>query len=108
MSRKNRIEELVNKELVPIYLNVEDESGNHHVPEGAQTHFKLTVVSTCFIDLSRLARHRLLNHLLNKEFELGLHALSMHLYTPEEWEKRGNSVLQSPSCRGGFKKDQET
>lgn len=39
MSRKNRIEELLHQELTPVYLNVEDESGNHHVPEGAQTQF---------------------------------------------------------------------
>ncbi|WP_454781075.1 BolA family protein [Legionella sp. WA2022007384] len=105
MSRKNRIEQLVKQELVPIYLNVEDESGNHHVPEGAQTHFKLTVVSSQFTDLSRVARHRLLNQLLKEEFELGLHALSMHLFTPDEWKSRGNSVLNSPVCKGGFNKE---
>ncbi|KTC83194.1 BolA family protein [Legionella cincinnatiensis] len=106
MSRKNRIEELLNQELTPVYLNVIDESANHHVPEGAQTHFKVTVVSFHFNDLSRIARHRLLNHLLHKEFEFGLHALSMHLFTPNEWEKRNKTVLQSPACKGGFKKDE--
>lgn len=105
MSRKNRIEELVNQELAPVYLNVEDESGNHHVPEGAQTHFKLTVVSSRFTDLSKIARHRLLNQLLKEEFELGLHALSMHLFAPDEWERRGNTVLNSPACKGGFNKE---
>lgn len=106
MSRKFRIEELLKQELTPAYLNVEDESANHHVPEGAQTHFKVTVVSFRFNDLSKIARHRLLNHLLYKEFELGLHALSMHLFTPDEWEKRNNTVAQSPACRGGFKKNE--
>ncbi len=105
MSRTNRIEELVNQELSPVFLNVEDESANHHVPEGAQTHFKLTIVSSRFTDLSRIARHRLLNQLLSEEFELGLHALSMHLFTPDEWEARNNTVLQSPACKGGFKKE---
>ncbi|HHF7366338.1 TPA: BolA family protein [Legionella bozemanae] len=105
MSRKNRIEKLVSQELVPVYLNVEDESANHHVPEGAQTHFKITVVSSRFIDLSRIARHRLLNQLLKEEFELGLHALSMHLFTPDEWNDRNKTVLQSPVCKGGFNKE---
>lgn len=105
MLRKNRIEELINQELVPVYLNVEDESANHHVPEGAQTHFKITVVSSRFIDLPRIARHRLLNQLLKEEFELGLHALSMHLFTPDEWEGRNKTVLQSPACKGGFNKE---
>ncbi|KTD40978.1 BolA family protein [Legionella parisiensis] len=107
MSRKNRIEKLVSQELVPFYLNVEDESANHHVPEGAQTHFKITVVSSRFIDLSRIARHRLLNQLLKEEFELGLHALSMHLFTPEEWGDRSKIVLQSPICKGGFNKEKK-
>ncbi|MCW8407847.1 BolA family transcriptional regulator [Legionella sp. PATHC035] len=105
MSRKNRIEELVSQELAPIYLNVEDESANHHVPENAQTHFKVTVVSARFTDLSRIARHRLLNQLLKNEFDLGLHALSMHLFTPEEWDNRGKNVLNSPVCKGGFNKE---
>ncbi|KTC88753.1 BolA family transcriptional regulator [Fluoribacter dumoffii] len=107
MSRKNRIEELLNHELAPVFLNVEDESGQHHVPENAQTHFKITVVSSQFSALSRLARHRLLNHLLKKEFERGLHALSMHLFTPEEWESRNKNVLNSPSCKGGFNRENQ-
>lgn len=102
MSRKDRIEHLLNHEISPVYLNVEDESANHHVPQGAETHFKVTAVSSRFINLSRIARHRLLNHLLSPEFALGLHALSMHLYTPDEWEKN-KTVLKSPSCRDGYK-----
>jgi len=103
MSRKERIEHLVTQELSPVYLNVEDESANHHVPEGAQTHFKITAVSARFIDLTRVARHRILNHLLSEEFDLGLHALSMHLYTPTEWEKNGDQVMKSPACKDGYK-----
>lgn len=107
MSRKNRIEGLLNQEIMPSYLNVEDESVNHHVPEGAQTHFKITAVSSRFKDLSLIGRHKLLNQLLSKEFECGLHALSMHLFTPEEWEKRNGTVLQSPNCKGGFNKENQ-
>lgn len=102
MSRRNRIEELIHQALLPIYLNIEDESSNHHVPQGSQTHFKLIVVSSHFSDLSQLSRHRVINHMLQKEFELGLHALSMHLFTPDEWEKRKHNLLQSPICRGGM------
>ncbi|CEG57521.1 BolA family protein [Legionella fallonii] len=103
MSRKERIEQQLLEELTPTFLNVEDESNNHHVPEGAQTHFKVIAVSAKFKDLSRVARHRLVNHLLNNEFALGLHALSLHLYTSEEWLNKNKSVLQSPSCKDGYK-----
>lgn len=105
MSRKNQIEKIINQELAPLYLNVENESKNHHVPEGSQTHFKLTVISTQFAHLSLVERHRLLNRLLKEEFELGMHALSMHLFTPEEWEKKNKMSLKSPHCKGGSKKE---
>jgi BolA family transcriptional regulator, general stress-responsive regulator len=103
MSRKERIEEQLNLNLSPAFLNVEDESGNHHVPEGAQTHFKVTAVSAQFKELSRVARHRLVNDLLKAEFATGLHALSLHLYTAEEWELKQGNVLKSPACKDGYK-----
>ena len=102
MSRKERIEQKL-KELSPSFLSVEDESRNHHVPEGAQTHFKVVAVSAQFRELNRVARHRLVNHLLSNEFELGLHALSLHLYTSEEWDSKNKSVLNSPACKDGYK-----
>jgi len=103
MSRKDRLEHQLSMELTPSFLSVEDESRNHHVPEGAQTHFKVIAVSSKFTGLSRVARHRLVNHLLIAEFDLGLHALSMHLYTDEEWDKKNQSVLNSPACKDGYK-----
>ncbi len=105
MSRQDRIKQQLTEALNPIDLNVEDESSNHHVPEGAETHFKVTVVSLQFTKLTRIERHRLLNKLLAQEFALGLHALSLHLYTPEEWEKNNKTVLKSPACRDGFNND---
>ncbi|KTD43648.1 BolA family protein [Legionella quateirensis] len=103
MSRKLDIEHQLSGELSPIFLTVEDESKNHHVPEGAETHFKVIVVSSRFNELSRIARHRMVNHLLEKEFDKGLHALSMHLYTESEWNQKQDPVLKSPACRDGYK-----
>jgi|SRR5580704_11672963 BolA protein len=102
MSTKERIEQQLSIELTPIFLSVEDESRNHHVPKGAQTHFKIVAVSAKFNDLSLVTRHRLVNHLLKKEFELGLHALSLHLYTAKEWDSN-KPVFNSPTCRDGYK-----
>lgn len=104
MLRKERIEKQLNQELSPHYLSVEDESKNHHVPEGAQTHFKIVAVSTRFNNMTRINRHRMINSLLAEEFHNGLHALSMHLYTESEWEiKEDASVLKSPACKDGYK-----
>lgn len=104
MSRKTRIEHYLIAELSPSFLQVKDESANHHVPEGAQTHFKVTAVSTKFNDLTRIARHRLVNNLLSQEFDQGLHALSMHLYTDAEWESKNQPPPPSPACKDGFDK----
>lgn len=103
MSRKKRIEETLIPALSPVFLSIEDESMNHHVPQGSETHFKIIAVSKRFDDLTRINRHKLINQLLKEEFDLGLHALSMHLYTSEEWETQQKSVLQSPTCRDGYK-----
>ncbi|WP_133138981.1 BolA family protein [Legionella genomosp. 1] len=103
MNRKTRIESILNREL-PVYLmEVLDESSQHHVPEGAETHFKLVLVSDSFKGQSRVARHRLINKLLAEEFSQGLHALSMHLFTEDEWKERQGETSNSPHCRGGFK-----
>ncbi len=99
MNRYTRIHNLLTEALQPVVLNVINESGSHRVPDGSESHFKLIVVSNVFAPLSRVARSRKIHHLLQPEFDLGLHALSMNLYTPEEWEKSGESAAASPPCQ---------
>ena len=103
MSRKERIEEILIAQFSPTYLNVEDESHQHHVPKDAQTHFKITMAADEFTPLGRIDRHRLINKLLKNDFDNGMHALSMYLYSPHEWELKRESVPNSPSCRDGYK-----
>ena len=103
MTRKERIEQHLVTGFNPVILQVEDESKNHHVPENAQTHYKITMVTEQFTELSRIQRHRLINQLLKEEFDTGMHALSMHLYSPIEWETQDKSQLKSPACRDGYK-----
>ncbi len=101
MIRKQRITRLISEEFVPLYLTVENESEQHHVPKGAETHYKLIIVSAKFAGLTLLERQRWVNRLLREEFTNGLHALSMHTYIPEEWETTG-STTNSPKCLGGY------
>ncbi|MBA2657948.1 MAG: BolA family transcriptional regulator [Tatlockia sp.] len=103
MSRQQRINLLISEELTPSFLLVENESFMHHVPKDAETHFKLTIVSEKFNDLSKVARHRLVNKLLMEELSLGLHALSLHLFTAEEWQTANQNTAKSPACRDGFR-----
>lgn len=102
MLRKQRIETLLSQNIESVVLSVEDESHQHHVPKDAETHFKLIIVADTFNSLPRIARHRLINHLLADELNNGLHALSMYLYTPAEWEVKQAGVPQSPTCRDGY------
>jgi len=103
MSRHDRIEAAVNGTFHPLHLEVVDESRMHSVPEGAESHFKLLVVSEQFAGQGLVARHRAVNALLRSEFESGLHALALHTWTPEEWFERGGSAPESPPCLGGSK-----
>lgn len=103
MSRAQRIQDLLTRELGPLHLELIDETTQHNAPPDGESHFKLLVVSDDFTGLKPLARHRLINDLLVEEFAAGLHALAMHTWTPEEWFLKGGQAPASPPCLGGGK-----
>jgi BolA protein len=103
MSRQARIEAAIRGAFDPLHLEVVDESHMHAVPKGAESHFKLLVVSERFSGQNLVARHRAVNAALRPELEGGLHALALHTWTPEEWFERGGSAPESPPCLGGSK-----
>ena len=88
MNRAERIRAAIEAALQPNTLDIEDEShlhaGHAGAREGGETHYKVTVVSPAFAGQSRVARQRIVYGLLDKEFEGGLHALSLRALTPEE------------------------
>ncbi len=100
MSRRELIEHTLTQSLTPEYLLVEDESHQHNVPQGAESHFKVICVSSVFEGLSRVKRHQSIYQLLGEELQGSLHALALHLYSPQEWETKG-SAPASPACLGG-------
>jgi BolA protein len=103
MSRKERIQERLQSTLALVHLEVIDESHMHSVPEGAESHFKVVVVSEQFAEHKLVGRHRLVNRALRQEFDDGLHALALHTWTPEEWLEKGGLAPESPQCMGGSK-----
>ncbi|MFK8077047.1 MAG: BolA family protein [Granulosicoccus sp.] len=105
MTISTQINDLVVQELAPIRLDVVNESHMHNVPANSETHFKLVIVSDSFDGLSLVARHRTVNKLLANQLQNGVHALSMHTYTAEEWSARGGEVPDSPPCMGGKAKE---
>lgn len=87
--------------LTPELMEVENESHMHNVPPDSETHFKITLVSETFAGLMPVKRHQTVYALLADELSGPVHALALHLYTPEEWQKRQGSRPDSPHCRGG-------
>lgn len=100
-TRAERIQQALDQDLNILHLEVLDESANHSVPVGAQSHFKVVIVSPAFEGESRINRHRRINTLLQSEFDLGMHALAIHPYTEAEWRQRFGNAPMSPACAGG-------
>jgi len=105
---QNVMKTKLTNELNPVYVEIVNESSMHNVPKGAETHFKVVIVSETFRDMPLLERHRMVNKVLREEFQQsGMHALSIHAFTKEQWEsmQRDRVRLKSPPCLGGSKHD---
>ena len=90
--------------LDPMHLEVFDESQNHNVPAGSESHFKVVIVSDIFDGEKLIARHRRINEMLKKELACSIHALALHTYTEQDWYKRFGEAPMSPPCHGGSAK----
>lgn len=99
MKIQTSIQQKLSAGLSPTHLEVLNESHGHNVPAGSETHFKVVAVTELFQGESAVKRHRRVYGILADELQNGVHALSLHLYTPEEWSAA--SVPNSPPCLGG-------
>lgn len=73
--------------LTPQNVVLEDESAQHAGHAGAASgggHYRLTLVSPQFRNLSTLARHRLVYEAMGELMQREIHALSITALTPEE------------------------
>jgi len=93
------IEQRINDTFSVLHINLENESHQHSGP-ATESHFKLTLVSNDFDGVMRVKRHQKVYQLMADLMANTVHALSLNLYTEEEWEKRGGKVEPSPACRG--------
>lgn len=101
MSVEQTIIDKLSAEFDPLFLQVENESHRHSSGRGAESHFKVTLVSAKFDGVRTLTRHRAIYALLATELENGVHALALHTYTPAEWQQNGEVVPKSTNCVGG-------
>lgn len=100
MTMIDTIETQLDDKLTLSHLEVLNESSNHNVPPGSESHFKVTVVAEEFEGLRLLARHRLINKILASELQQ-IHALALHTYTQSDWHDRHGDTPMSPPCLGG-------
>lgn len=103
MTRQDTIQQKLQDAFSPLHLEVINESDNHNVPKGSESHFKVVLVSRSFEGESLITRHRQVNKVLAEELQGGVHAMALHTLSPEDWFNRGGTVPESPECLGGSK-----
>lgn len=104
MSGNNTVQQIIETKLQqafsPKELRVVNESHQHNVPDGAESHFKVLIVSDHFDGVRKIQRQQQVYKVLADELAAGVHALTMQTLTVEEWEA-DNRVSVSPQCMGG-------
>ena len=96
------------QQFEPVHIEVVNESHMHNVPANSETHFKVVLVAKDFEGKRKVARHQAVYGLLAEQLAGPVHALALHLYTPEEWLERASGAPNSPDCLGGSKAEQQS
>jgi BolA protein len=80
------IEQALRDALAPLDLQVRDDSHLHAGHAGAREgkHFAVRIVSERFVGASRVARHRLVYHALDRLISRGIHAVAIDARAPDE------------------------
>ena len=82
-----RMRALLERELAPLELSIEDDSHKHVGHAGARDgrgHFSVRVVSAAFAGLPLLARHRRIYAALGEMMQTDIHALAIQARAPQE------------------------
>ncbi|MFZ7282258.1 BolA family protein [Avibacterium avium] len=94
------LEQKISQKFTPHFLRIENESYMHSSGRGADSHFKVVLVSDMFNGVRKVARHQMLYQLLAEELKNGIHALALHTYTLDEWQALEQQFPKSPNCLG--------
>ncbi len=88
MSLQTRMREKLMIALNPTRLDLVNElhlhAGHSSSPGTGESHFRLLVVSDDFTGKSRVARHRIVNDVVQDELRDGVHALAIKALAPGE------------------------
>ena len=95
-----QIEGILRDAFQPTRLEVINESHQHAVPRGSETHFKVLIVADAFANGTRVERTRNVMARLEPLMKSAVHALSLRALSPDE-ESRGLAEgFISPPCAG--------
>jgi len=86
MPIKDAIQQRLQKEFSPTFLEVIDESADHagHAKKGQGGYFKVQIESTRFVGQSKVACHRMVYTSLNDLFAEDIHALALDCKIPSQ------------------------
>ena len=98
MKIQTLLENKLREGLEPVLLEVVNESPQHNVPEGSESHFRVLIVSDKFAGLSLVKRHQMVHSLIVEQIKEKIHAFSQQTLTPEEFKARGGLLPSSPPC----------
>ncbi len=96
MDINSKLKKLCSDSFKVDLIDVTNESYLHNTSVNSESHFKLILVSDDFIGLKIIDRHKKV-HLVLSDILNDIHALSLHLFTIEEF-KKNTSDLESPEC----------
>ena len=102
MSVQKNIEQLLTDAFAPSYFSVENESNQHNVPAGSESHFKVVIATDQFLGKRSIQRHQAINGILMDIIQNQIHALALHTFTDQEWAEE-STTPDSPLCLGGSK-----
>ena len=95
---QQKLESILQQQLNPLHMTIVNESFKHNVPKDAESHFKVSIVSDKFTGLNKVSRHRLVMQEI-KECMQTIHALSLKLLTPIEWQTSQQFEHETPPCQ---------
>lgn len=94
-TRVERITQRLQEALAPCHLEIVDDSPSHAGHAGAIQsgggHFHAMIVSPSFEGRSLIARHKLVYEALGDLMKNDIHAFSMKVFSPTEYQNKGNS-----------------
>ena len=84
-SMAERVESKLRAALTPTHLEVINESHQHSSGPGAESHFKVIVVSPLFEGKNLIEQQRLVYSVLAEELKAAIHALTLKTVPPSKW-----------------------